>query len=511
MKQVLPPRIELAAFRRTTLAREIEKKLRTVVRARTSTLAMNGAVGSSADTGRWLQKPKATEPSTNGIYRKMARAAKARGLTVAPSVWLWEVLKQQQFKEQIVGPERGAGGTKWRPNWRTETVATTPWEALLKTMLAAAVSRCGRKTMHKTSWRQVKQAGKKRVRGQGGVAIMQAALWALAMTEGLEVEGLGNDAEVSGMWEDREWWQEVKELAEVHSMSEEVEHLSGVVMGWAVQQDSSGSRKGRSQNAKGSGKGNGKVWIHYCAGDGRNIHGVAKRLGVTVVAVDNGPFPKAPGVIRVTMDLSKVSQRLWIREACRLARVSESRVEAILAGPPCRTYAHSDPSNKRHGMNYQYRDHSALDAEGLAYRPPMHPEGTKRGDLAREHDDISMKLALLCKETELMWYIENPEAYLKYRPHMRSLEGYLRKVHYCAYWTAAEARQWRPIQKPTNLWTNAWQWAPKGQTGTGLCGGRCRWRDKEGNHKKLEGTGTAWQRSRMPSKLVEEWALSWAR
>jgi hypothetical protein len=143
-------------------------------------------------------------------------------------------------------------------------------------------------------------------------------------------------------------------------------------------------------------------------------------------------------------------------------------------------------------------------------RPPRHPEGTEKGDLAREHDDITTKMASvqLSMGGTIKWYVENPEAYLQYRPQMAQL-GEPRTVHYCAYWSRAEALEWRPIRKPTHIWTNAATWRPKGSTGTGLCEHRCQYRDKEGKHRKMEGKGEAWQKARMPAALVREWALSW--
>ena len=173
------------------------------------------------------------------------------------------------------------------------------------------------------------------------------------------------------------------------------------------------------------------------------------------------------------MDLSNIAETLWVREACRRACVSVSSVEAMLGGPPCRTYSHSDPSNKRKGKDWQYRDH------GKVHRPPMHPEGTKKGDLAREHDDLTTKMANLCSSVKIPWYIENPEAYLRYRTQMQHLP-LPRTVHYCAYWTAAEAKLWKPIQKPTNIWTNVTAWVPRGSTGTGKCQQCCKYRDSKG-------------------------------
>ena len=61
---------------------------------------------------------------------------------------------------------------------------------------------------------------------------------------------------------------------------------------------------------------------------------------------------KAIDRIRVTSKaasatLATTSPQFWIVEACAKAKVRVAQVEAVIASPPCETYAHSDPSNSR--------------------------------------------------------------------------------------------------------------------------------------------------------------------
>jgi hypothetical protein len=477
----------LAQFRRMANARLLEKQLVAEVKTRSTRIEMNGAVGVPSDIGRWLQKPKPGEPKT-AIFKAMDREAKDRHLGVPTSDWMWAVLREAQHKNVIIGAERGKGGSKQRKTWRTEQRATSTWESFQNSVMEAAVSRCGRKTLLAHQRRAVWQVVKRQVPGQGGVRMMQVAVWSLALTRGLEAEGLGETTTMSGCWDSKEWWEETVRMACTWGMAQEVGAVAEIVLGW---QDGSGRDDSR------------KVWLHWCAGDGRNVHGVARSYGRSVIAVDLKEGYKAQvGVQRVQMDLGNIAETLWIREVCRLAGVSVDSVEAMLGGPPCRTYSHSDPSNKRRGCNWQYRDHGKL------HRPPMHPAGTKKGDLAREHDDLTTKMANLCSRVVTPWYIENPEAYLRYRTQMQQLPT-PKTVHYCAYWTTEEANLWRPIQKPTNIWTNVTAWDPRGSTGTGKCQQRCRYRDSKGRHQKLEGPGMQWLKSRMPAAIVKEWAQAW--
>jgi hypothetical protein len=139
----------------------------------------------------------------------------------------------------------------------------------------------------------------------------------------------------------------------------------------------------------------------------------------------------------------------------------------------------------------------------------MHPEGTKRGDLARKHDRLAAGMVTAVMRTERPWIIENPEAYLRMQSYMSTLDK-PRVVHYCQYWTPAEARSYKPIKKPTTIWTNVHVWTPMGDSGTGLCC-NCQFIDpRTGRHPPMEGSGTRAQKGRHPERLIQEWFSAWA-
>jgi hypothetical protein len=225
-------------------------------------------------------------------------------------------------------------------------------------------------------------------------------------------------------------------------------------------------------------------------------------VGATVLAVDVREMKATVGVVRVTADLAEMSWELWVAQVCAEARVSRGRLRGIVAGVPCTTYSHADATNERKGRQWNYRDHRTVGKE------PQHPSGTRKGNLARAHDWVSEGALKALRASGLPWLLENPEALLRYRPHMQEAEAQLRTVHYCAYWTEREAKEGKPCKKPTNVWTNVERWKPAGSTGTGKCEpGRCKWgRWQEGRwvHQQLQGQ-RALVKQRTPQKLVEEW------
>jgi hypothetical protein len=173
----------------------------------------------------------------------------------------------------------------------------------------------------------------------------------------------------------------------------------------------------------------------------------------------------------------------------------------IVAGPPCTTFNHSDASNKRKEKLWNYRDQSVNE------RPPQHPEGTQKGDLARSHDWIACGTFTICSELGTAYLIENPEAYLRYREFTHLLAGLRRTVHYCAYWTAEEAAEAPACKKPTNIWTNVMTWDSQGSTQNGKCNAQCQWGWRRGHywvHHQLQDQEVV-TRGRVPVKLMEEW------
>jgi hypothetical protein len=244
------------------------------------------------------------------------------------------------------------------------------------------------------------------------------------------------------------------------------------------------------------------IWLHMCSGVGSALHEAVVSRGCEVVAVDDLVLlPQQIGVTRVTMDLGEMSWELWQLEAVSRAGRKMTQKLGVYTGVPCDTFCHADASNKRQGKDYNYRLHTD------EARPPQHAEGTAKGDLARTDDWIAEGTARTSLGAATPWVIENPEAYLRCRPFMGCLKGFMRTVHYCAYWSMEEAIAGPACMKPTNIWTNAGMWTSKGTTGMGKCGGgKCGWLLKKGNkrsHPQLEGAPRA-LKMRTPRALLDE-------
>jgi len=194
------------------------------------------------------------------------------------------------------------------------------------------------------------------------------------------------------------------------------------------------------------------------------------------------------------MDLSKMSWRWWRFEVARLAGIALDHICFYWGGPPCTTFSKGDAGNERESGSFNYRDHSQ------ASRPPAHPEGSARGDLARGDDALAYGLVKMYMNQGAPWMLENPAGYLYKREYMREVEWLRRQVSYCAYWSKGE-RKAGNFQKHTHLWTNRVYWNPEGDTGTGRCKGH-------NDHVSLQEVKSQEVRCRVPEALVLEWLRS---
>jgi hypothetical protein len=323
--------------------------------------------------------------------------------------------------------------------------------------------------------------------------LLRLALWEVALTSRVMVQGQLTEESVGGRREDGEWRRQV--MAEAAKMG----------YGWGAKR----TMLRVEELSAGVGKpgGNRDVWLHLCSGEGKGLREAAREVGATVVAVDVERMEETQGETRVQMDLAEMSWELWVELACAKAAVHRDRLAGIIAGVPCTTYSHADASNKRRGRSWNYRK---VESER---KEPQHLSGTAKGDLARAHDWISEGAITVMEASRLPWLLENPEALLRCRPHMARAGKWLRTVHYCAYWSNQEAGEGNPCKKATNLWTNVTRWRQKGTTGTGKCKqGKCKWgwwRGGKWVHHPLQG-GKASIKQRTPRGLLREW-LSAAR
>lgn len=443
-------------------------------------------------TIRWVMKPATGTMSTGGIYKAMQRHAKRLQLQGKTSDWLWAAVKHAQERGTVTAEaQRTRSGGAVVSHWRDEEGADA-WGKLLDSIAAVVARSTNQKEITRASWNRIWQIVKGKLTGKGASAILKAAAWAMAVTRGYEVEGQGSDDVVSGNWRDPLWWQSAEVVAKSEALQVGVRTATAKVLAMAS-----------AERQEGGGAKLGGTWMHFCSGDGDGIYNEARSAGKLLITVDIKKFRRRKGIARVVMDLTTIAPRWWILEACRKAGVNPRTVEAVFISPPCETYSHSDPSNKRWGQLYNYRDHE--DPE----RPPAHLIGTKKGNKAVLHDHLTWAVSELVLTLDLPWWVENPQAYLQCRPHMARLDQYKQVVHYCAFWSSKEARTWKPIKKPTNIWTNI-EWAPCGCSRTGQCPGRnCKWRIKKGprkgHHESMEGAGTKGLKGRHPQALIAEW------
>lgn len=503
--------MKMQQFRRRRTSRALEARLMGAILSRQIGRGKNGVAVVPEDVMRWVRKPRADEPSTGGVYKAMQKEATARGLEDDVSEWMWAVVRNAQQEEILTTAVRRTrnGATEGQRNM-AEAGERTGWGRMLNSVMEAvrrvaeaemgeevAENELGQLVMRKEHRADVWQAVKKSVPGKGGAEVYKAVLWELAAKHGLYVEGMGEAGSVSGDWEDPSWWQRTEEKAAQLLTGNRVGEIADLVLQWSTIK-----RRGES------GGGEKRYWIHWCAGRGNAVRLAAEQWGRIVIAVDKVVIEPEAAEVRIQLDLSKVSALWWGAEVSRLSGIGLEQIEAMIGGPPCATVAHSDPSNNRNGSSWAYRNHKE------EHRPSQHPEGNWRGDLAREHDKVAGGMRWVMATFGVPWLMENPEAYLQKRTYMNTPEmrALIRTVHYCVYWTEEEAAKWRPIKKPTNLWTNVVNWVSRGSTGCGQCTAHnsCCWRDEAtGRHESLEGTGSLDDKARTPAKLIDEWVRAW--
>jgi site-specific DNA-cytosine methylase len=105
---------------------------------------------------------------------------------------------------------------------------------------------------------------------------------------------------------------------------------------------------------------------------------------------------------------------------------------------------------------------------------------------------VEKTLSLIKEINPRFFFIENPRGMLRTQPMMA---GYLRRtITYCQYGM--------PFQKPTDIWTNCWEWIPKSVCARGSpCHEPAPRGTKSGGIQKLTG---AYNRGILPRELCLE-------
>jgi hypothetical protein len=483
MRKLTKSRSGIADLRKTLRAKVMEARLGGVVEQMVTESGVNGAKKMTGEHVKWIVKARKGLGSTGGVYKAMQRLLKSVESSVTAADWLWDWIRTEQYHERICSDlQRGLQGADVRPAWRQELCYEVEgmWDKFNMTVSKAIEKRSGGNTLAIGSITEVAQSTKW-VLGECRRAadVYRVALWNLALNRGLDVEGQGEQARVSGDWTNPLWWrllqQEITpELREgVRITAERVLRLA----------------KARLDTQRKE-----RYLVHLCSGWGSGVEEAARNAGLGVLAVDIAADRIGKGVKWVGMDMTTVSWRWWREEIAACAGIKVCQMEAFWGGPPCTTMAKPDPSNKRKGKSSNYRDH------GKDHRPPAHGAGTARGDEARQDDVIASSMIRMLMMQDKDWAMENPAAYLQAQTYMRAggVERLKRHVSYCAYWEETDRRRKQAFQKHSNVWTNKLRWQPKGTTGTGRCKGH-------GKHDSLQDWKDMRVRCRVPRGLVAEW------
>jgi hypothetical protein len=489
----------LQKWRRTARAREIEGDLlRAMLEG--SEEGTNGARVVSQGRVEAIRDGKAMV-SAPGVFKAMQRALKGWGQGLKAGDWLWEWVRQAQQEEVIScdAQRRGRDGGReagWRERLRLGEAGS--WTKYLRAVRTAVMKVGDAGRLVRRDYRTVYQAVKRRAPGTPGESL-KVALWDLAATEGLEVEGQGVDGVVSGNWKEAGWWRSVRRQLKHGGLG--VEDLRRLwllevrVLGWAEVEESPGSGQ--------------RVLVHWFAGWGSGVHAAAEAAGLGVLAVElvasRAGQLDVGSTVAVQLDVASVAPRWLVTEAAWCAGRARADLWAHWAGPPCKSQAGNDAANRRvvqgRLVEANYRTSTG---------EPAHPEGSWRGDVARDGDRLAERI-LKALRAEDRWAVENPmgqgRGIMRERPWGREVEDLLHEVDYCAYWSKEERKGGRGCRKHTAIWTDV-AWDPQGTTGSGRCRARCEcgWRENGSwVHSKVEDLKRSSLKSRVPEALVAEW------
>ena len=475
--------------------KQMEKALAAQVYSRSSRKGTNGAVVVEQGTIKWLMRPTPGQEANGGVYKRMQRLLKAGDLghIVTAGDWIWDWVRTEQHRGKMTcDANRLLRGANSLPGWREELQkdASKGWAWWTRVVLRAVLRRSGgRKELLRKNSRTVRQATKQRYTGKGSSDMFRAAMWSLALTEGVEVEGQGTSKMVSGSWKDPAWWEKVVAMAGKLEKTE-LKQLAAQVLGLHA------AGNGAKQDDR-------PYLVHMCAGWGSGVEEAALQKGYGILAVELQAMRVGAGSTWIQLDLRQVAWRWWVREIARKAGLQIGQFKLFWGGPPCTTMNKGDAGNKRDGMSHNYREGTGA--------TPAHPIGSAKGDLARTDDWLAeglMNVYASLRNTPTQWVLENPAGYLCRRGYMEWASGHRQQVSYCAYWSAEEREEGLNFQKHTHIWTSVSKWKPTGTTGNGRCKGHK-------SHDNLQGTKDLRLRCRVPKALVLEWiqaaVSAWSR
>jgi hypothetical protein len=271
------------------------------------------------------------------------------------------------------------------------------------------------------------------------------------------------DEVLGGKWRDQEWWARVSlDMQELPEAQQAAVELGRRAEGWRSALETAQSGE--------------KYVTHWFAGWTRRTREVCQREGYQMIAVDLDATRMGKHRLNVTMDLLEMSPPLWKLEVARRLRIQVSQMELDLAGPPCTTQSRGDSANKTRKKRLIYANYRIT--SGVDRGKPQHPQGTAKGELARDSDRLNVSTMTMMTRTGWTrgWMVENPRGKMRDQQYMQQWRHHMTDLDYCRLWTAAERAEGYQWQKPSQVWTgdmegNRWMPAPA------LCQKECKCAD----------------------------------
>ncbi len=195
----------------------------------------------------------------------------------------------------------------------------------------------------------------------------------------------------------------------------------------------------------------------------RSIGKEAEKRGHKVFSSDCVDFPNTNYVCDI-MDFQVSSISLF------------DRVDMLWASPPCESFSVASIGHHwEKGHEFMPKTNNAVKGINILMR--------------------TMKIIdiLLKKNPNMIWYIENPRGKMRKSPHWNDVDHVRHTLTYCQY---GDDRM-----KPTDIWTNNFDWTPKP-----MCknGDSCHVSAPRGSQSGTQGRGSYFDRSKIPSELCAE-------
>jgi hypothetical protein len=218
--------------------------------------------------------------------------------------------------------------------------------------------------------------------------------------------------------------------------------------------------------------------VNWCAGWPQTTREVAKTLDIRVIAVDRELTRMGDHCLNVQLDLLTLSPAFWKAEVASKLQLHTGQLAWDFGGIPCTTQARSDSSNKRMTKEGELQFNNYRITRGPQKGKPQHPEGSEKGDEARNSDRLNLAMLWMCRSGKTKaWGLENPRGQLRKQTYMKPYYHLRVDLDYCKFWDEQERSRGFLWQKPSQIWTQratGGHWDPVGLEGEAMCLNECR-------------------------------------